>query len=62
MKDLEYYRREYLEYFKHHPYHRNIFKVGKEDIQDSLNEECGVFGLFSDTSDTFSLSQFGLFA
>lgn len=63
MKDLEYYRREYLEYFKHHPYHRNILKVGKEDIQDSLNEECGVFGLFSDTPvDTFSLSQFGLFA
>lgn len=63
MKDLEYYRREYLEYFKHHPYHRNILKVGKENIQDSLNEECGVFGLFSDIHvDTFSLSQFGLFA
>ncbi len=42
-------------------YQRNIFK--KESPFDSIQEECGILGLFSDENvDTFSLSQFGLFA
>lgn len=42
-------------------YQRNILK--KENLFDSVQEECGIFGLYSEENlDTFSLSQFGLFA
>lgn len=61
MKNLEIHKEEYLEQFKSRVYDRNTLK--QNEILDSINEECGVFGLFSDEKvDTFSLSQFGLFA
>lgn len=61
MKDLKQYRKDYLNQFRNNVYERNILK--KEDPFDSPQEECGIFGLYSDNDlDTFSLSQFGLFA
>lgn len=63
MKSLEQYRAEYLQQFQTDFYERNVLKNQENDLGDSVNEECGVFGLFSDENlDTFSLSQFGLFA
>lgn len=63
MKNLETYKKEYLEQLKNNVYQRNFLKTENEEMRDALNEECGVFGLFSDKPmDTFSLSQFGLFA
>lgn len=54
------YKKEYLNQFKEKPYARNILK---EETLDSPSEECGIFGLYSEKEiDTFSLSQFGLFA
>lgn len=61
MENLEIHKQNYLEQFKSRVYDRNILK--QNEILDSINEECGVFGLFSDEDiDTFSLAQFGLFA
>lgn len=63
MKNLETYKKEYVEQFQKESYQRNLIKVDNEELRDTLNEECGVFGLFSENKiDTFSLSQFGLFA
>ncbi len=61
MKDLQNFKEDYLNGFKNEIYGRNLLKT--EDIFDSPAEECGIFGLYSDNDlDTFSLSQFGLFA
>ena len=61
MKDLQQHRIDYLNQFKENTYGRNLLK--KDDPFDSPSEECGIFGLYSNTDvDTFSLSQFGLFA
>ena len=61
MKDLQQYRKNYLNQFKERTYGRNLLKT--EDPFDSPTEECGIFGLYSENDlDTFSLSQFGLFA
>ena len=61
MKDLQQYRENYLNQFKERTYGRNLLKT--EDPFDSPTEECGIFGLYSENDlDTFSLSQFGLFA
>jgi hypothetical protein len=39
------------------------FQNSRRRILDAPKEECGIFGLYSDNEvDTFSLSQFGLFA
>jgi amidophosphoribosyltransferase len=63
MKDLSQYTSEYLEQFKKRPYGRNLFRSQEEERLDAPNEECGIFGLYSENNlDTFSLSQFGLFA
>lgn len=63
MKNLETYKKEYLEQFQNRPYGRNLFRTKEEEQTDAPNEECGIFGLYSDKDmDTFSLSQFGLFA
>lgn len=44
-------------------YQRNILKSTFQDSLDSMEEECGVFGIYSPNDiDTFSLTQFGLFA
>ncbi|MFA7447662.1 MAG: amidophosphoribosyltransferase [Weeksellaceae bacterium] len=45
-------------------YQRNwLKKTLNEEVLDGMEEECGVFGVFSPHPiDTFSLSQFGLFA
>lgn len=45
-------------------YQRNqLKKLFNEESMDRLEEECGVFGVFSTRNiDTFSLSQFGMFA
>ncbi|SFH95967.1 amidophosphoribosyltransferase [Halpernia frigidisoli] len=54
------YKEDYLDQFKDRPYERNVMKKGSSD---SPEEECGIFGLYSENEiDTFSLSQFGLFA
>lgn len=61
MKDLQKAKQYYLQKFSAQSYDRNVLKV--QNVFDSLNEECGIFGLYSETDlDTFSLSQFGLFA
>ena len=61
MKNLKQHREDYLKQFQTEVYGRNLLKV--EEPMDSPTEECGIFGLYSDHDiDTFSLSQFGLFA
>lgn len=61
MKDLEQQRKKYLNQFKSRVYGRNFLK--SEDVLDAQTEECGIFGLYGEKDlDTFSLSQFGLFA
>ena len=61
MQDLESQKKQYLDQFKDRMYGRNLMK--SEDMHDSPSEECGIFGIYSDMDlDTFSLSQFGLFA
>ncbi|AYO57920.1 amidophosphoribosyltransferase [Chryseobacterium sp. 6424] len=61
MKELQKHKEEYLAQFSKRPYGRNLLKT--EDVFDAPTEECGIFGIYSDSDlDTFSLSQFGLFA
>lgn len=61
MHDLESQKKKYLAQFKDRMYGRNLLK--SDDMHDSPAEECGIFGIYSDRDlDTFSLSQFGLFA
>lgn len=61
MQDLESQKKEYLDQFKVRMYGRNLMK--SDEMHDSPTEECGIFGIYSDMDlDTFSLSQFGLFA
>lgn len=56
-------KKEYLQQFQSQPYGRNTFRTQEEERLDAPNEECGIFGLYSEEDiDTFSLSQFGLFA
>lgn len=63
MKKLQIQRQEYLQQFKERPYGRNLFRTPTEEALDAPQEECGIFGLYSGADlDTFSLSQFGLFA
>lgn len=55
------FKKEYLAEVSETTYRRNYLK--SEAPFDSMEEECGVFGIFSEHNiDTFSLSQFGLFA
>src|SRR5690606_9873712 len=50
---------EYSEQF----YQRNLLKKTFNDSLDSMEEECGVFGIYSPKNiDTFSLAQFGMCA
>lgn len=61
MKNLQQHKENYISQFQTRPYERNILK--QEDPFDAPSEECGIFGMYSDADlDTFSLSQFGLFA
>ncbi|WP_187478039.1 amidophosphoribosyltransferase [Amniculibacterium sp. G2-70] len=63
MKDLDQHREDYLNQYKNRPYGRNLLRNQEDERLDAPNEECGIFGLYSeDNLDTFSLSQFGLFA
>lgn len=63
MENLDTHRKDYLEQFKMRPYGRNLFRTNEEEQLDAPQEECGIFGLFSDKNlDTFSMAQFGLFA
>lgn len=63
MKDVTVQKQEYLRQFQNTTYGRNLFRTKEEEHLDAPKEECGVFGLYSDADiDTFSLSQFGLFA
>lgn len=63
MKDLKNQKEVYLNQFKTRSYGRNLFRTQGEERLDAPTEECGIFGLYSENdTDTFSLSQFGLFA
>ena len=63
MKTPDILKEEYLQQFQTQPYGRNTFRTQEEERLDAPNEECGIFGLYSEEDiDTFSLSQFGLFA
>ena len=63
MKSLDIHKSEYLKQFETQTYGRNLFRTQEEERLDAPNEECGIFGMYSDNDlDTFSLSQFGLFA
>ncbi len=63
MKDFQNHKEAYLKQFAERPYGRNLFRTKEEEQMDAPTEECGIFGLYSETDiDTFSLSQFGLFA
>lgn len=63
MKDLKNQKEVYLNQFKTRSYGRNLFRTQDEERLDAPTEECGIFGLYSENdADTFSLSQFGLFA
>ncbi|MBA5628226.1 amidophosphoribosyltransferase [Moheibacter lacus] len=49
--------------FQNRIYQRNWLKTTFNDSMDSMEEECGVFGIYSPNNiDTFSLAQFGMFA
>ena len=62
MSHIKELQKGYLEQFRERPYGRNLFK-NNQDYPDAPTEECGVFGVYSNQDiDTFSLSQFGLFA
>ncbi len=62
MKSLDIHKSEYLKQFENQVYGRNLFRTQEEERLDAPNEECGIFGLYSDNDlDTF-FSQFGLFA
>lgn len=63
MKELQHYKEQYLKQFQNRSYGRNLFRTKEEERLDAPAEECGIFGLYSEHEiDTFSLSQFGLFA
>ncbi|MDO4224992.1 MAG: amidophosphoribosyltransferase [Bergeyella zoohelcum] len=63
MKDWKQHKADYLEQFQTRAYGRNLFRTKEEEQLDAPTEECGIFGLYStEDLDTFSLSQFGLFA
>lgn len=63
MNPLEIHKKNYLQQFQNRSYGRNLFRTKEEEQTDAPNEECGIFGLYSEKDlDTFSLSQFGLFA
>ena len=63
MKDLQIFKDEYINEFKERSYGRNLFRTQEEEKLDAPNEESGIFVLYSEEDvDTFSLSQFGLFA
>lgn len=63
MKNLNNHRKNYLEQFKTRNYGRNLLRSQSQERLDAPNEECGIFALYSEeNTDTFSLSQFGLFA
>ncbi len=64
MKDFNLIKEQYISEFQKRPYGRNLFRTKEEEKIDAPNEECGIFGLYSEDKevDTFSLSQFGLFA
>ncbi|QOR74134.1 amidophosphoribosyltransferase [Cruoricaptor ignavus] len=63
MKNSEDLKKTYKSVFAGRPYGRNLFRTKSEEFLDAPREECGIFGLYSpDNIDTFSLSQFGLFA
>lgn len=63
MNDQQRHKKHYLEQFLQRSYGRNLMRSREEEQLDAPTEECGVFGLYSeDDIDTFSLSQFGLFA
>lgn len=54
-------KENYLAGFSSTTYQRNCLK--SETPFDAIHEECGIFGIYSPRNiDTFSLSQFGLFA
>lgn len=56
-------KEDYLKQFKERAYGRNLFRTKEEEHLDAPSEECGIFGLYCHHDiDTFSLSQFGLFA
>lgn len=63
MNHQENYSKQYLHQFNKRSYGRNLFRTKEEERLDAPAEECGIFGLYSEKNiDTFSLSQFGLFA
>lgn len=63
MKDIIKHKKDYLAQFQYRSYGRNLLRSQQEERLDAPNEECGIFGLYSENHvDTFSLSQFGLFA
>lgn len=56
-------KEDYLKQFQQRAYGRNLFRTKEEEQLDAPTEECGIFGLYCNHDvDTFSLSQFGLFA
>lgn len=63
MTHTEIQKKEYLSQFQDRTYGRNLFRTADEEATDAPSEECGIFGMYSEhLMDTFSLSQFGLFA
>ena len=63
MKEFKEIKHQYLSQFRQRAYGRNLFRTREEEHLDAPAEECGIFGMYSEEdTDTFSLSQFGLFA
>jgi amidophosphoribosyltransferase len=48
MKSLDIHKSEYLKQFETQVYGRNLFRTQEEERLDAPNEECGIFGLYSD--------------
>jgi amidophosphoribosyltransferase len=54
MKSLDIHKSEYLKQFENQVYGRNLFRTQEEERLDAPNEECGIFGMYSDNDlDTF---------
>ncbi|ADX68316.1 MULTISPECIES: amidophosphoribosyltransferase [Weeksella] len=63
MIDKNFYKKQLKDFYTFDFYQRNLLKKYASDTVDSMNEECGIFGVYSPNPiNTYSITQFGLFA
>lgn len=63
MIDKNFHKKQLKDSYTSDFYQRNLLKKYASDTVDSMNEECGIFGVYSPNQiNTYSITQFGLFA